>query len=108
MTDQVAAALVQALGGRVPDGTDRPGGGHYIATVEVKGPPSVQLVDARPSDPLNLAALVQAPIFAAPRCCTRRRPDAQVTPQAARLRRVQAAPPMTVGTGRPRGCRQRR
>ena len=38
----------------------------YAATVAVEGPHGVQSVDARPSDALNLAALVQAPIFAAP------------------------------------------
>jgi bifunctional DNase/RNase len=38
----------------------------YLATVEVEGPPGVRLVDVRPGDALNLAALVQAPIFAAP------------------------------------------
>jgi len=61
------AALVQALGGRVRQvRIDRVVEETYIATVEVEGPPDVQLVDARPSDALNLAALVQAPIFAAP------------------------------------------
>jgi len=34
--------------------------------VEVDGPPGVQAVDARPSDALNLAVLVQAPILVAP------------------------------------------
>jgi bifunctional DNase/RNase len=81
MTYQFVAALVQALGGRVRQvRIDRVLEETYIATAEVDGPPGVQLVDARPSDALNLAALVQAPILAAPRCCKRRRPDAQVTP----------------------------
>ena len=81
MTDQFVAALVQALGGRVRQvRIDRVVEETYIATVEVEGPPGVQPVDARPSDALNLAALVQAPIFAAPGCCGRRRPDAQAIP----------------------------
>jgi bifunctional DNase/RNase len=54
---------------------------------------------ARPSDALNLAALVQAPIFAAPEVLreaeARREGD---TPGAARLRRALVTPPMTVGT----------
>jgi len=54
---------------------------------------------ARPSDALNLAALVQAPIFVAPEVLqeteARRAGD---SPTAARLRRALAAPPMTVGT----------
>ena len=71
----------------------------YIATVEVEGPPGVQLVDARPSDALNLAALVQAPIFTAPAVLQEaeaRRAGDSLT--AARLRRALTAPPMTIGT----------
>jgi bifunctional DNase/RNase len=71
----------------------------YVATVEVEGPPGVRLVDARPSDALNLASLVQAPIFAAPGVLheaeARRAGD---SPEAARLRRALAACPMTIGT----------
>jgi uncharacterized protein len=67
MTYQFVAALVQALGGRVRQvRIDRVLSETYLATVEAEGPAGVQLVDARPSDALNLAALVQAPIFAAP------------------------------------------
>jgi bifunctional DNase/RNase len=67
MTYQFVAALVQALGGRVRQVRLHPLMGEpYAATVEVEGPPGVQSVDARPSDALNLAALVQAPIFVAP------------------------------------------
>jgi bifunctional DNase/RNase len=77
----------------------------YVATVEVDGPPGVQSVDARPSDALNLAALVQAPVFAAPGVLqeaeARRAGD---SPEALRLRRALAAPPMTVATvGMPGG-----
>jgi hypothetical protein len=69
------------------------------------GPPGVQLVDARPSDALNLAALVQAPIIVAPEVLqeaeARRAGD---SPEALRLRRALAAPPMRVGTvGMPGG-----
>jgi bifunctional DNase/RNase len=100
MTYQFAAGLVQALGGRVRQlRIDRVVEETYIATVEVEGPPGLQLVDARPSDALNLAALVQAPIFAAPEVLheaeARREGD---SPEAARLRRALATPPMTVGT----------
>ena len=67
MTYQFVAGLVQALGGRVRQvRIDRVVEETYLATVEVEGPPGMQSVDARPSDALNLAALVQAPIFAAP------------------------------------------
>ena len=100
MTYQFVAAMVQASGGRVRQvRIDRVVEETYIATVEVEGPPGVQLVDARPSDALNLAALVQAPIFAAPGVLqeaeARREGD---FPEATRLRRALAAAPMTVGT----------
>ncbi len=63
MTYQFVAALVQALGGRVRQvRIDRVVEETYIAIVEVEGSLGVQPVDARPSDALNLAALVQAPI----------------------------------------------
>src|SRR5215213_8319101 len=96
MTYQFVAALVQALGGRVRRArTDRVVEEAYAATVEVEGPHGVQSVDARPSDTLNLAALVQAPIFVAPRqeAEGRRQGD---SPAAARLRRALVAPPMTI------------
>ncbi len=98
ITYQFVAALVQALGGRVQQvRIDRVEEGTYIATVEVDGPPGTRSVDARPSDALNLAALVQAPIFVAPEVLqeaeARRQGD---SPEAARLRRALAAPPMTI------------
>ena len=100
MTYQFVAALVQALGGQVRQvRIDRVVEEAYVATVEVDGPPGEQPVDARPSDALNLAALVQAPIFAAPAVLQeaegRREGD---SPEAARLRRALAACPMTIGT----------
>src|SRR5215207_5697516 len=98
MTYHFVAALVQALGGRVRQvRIDRVVEEAYVATVEVEGPPGVQSVDARPSDALNLAALVQAPIFVAPGVLqeaeARREGD---FPEAARLRRALVASPMTV------------
>jgi bifunctional DNase/RNase/catechol 2,3-dioxygenase-like lactoylglutathione lyase family enzyme len=87
MTYQFVAALVQALGGRVRQvRIDRAVERAYAATVEVEGPPGVQAVDARSSDALNLAALVQAPILVAPEVLVeaeaRRTGD---SPEAARL-----------------------
>jgi bifunctional DNase/RNase len=98
MTYQFVAALVQALGGHVRQvQIDRVVEETYIATVKMEGPPGVQSVDARPSDALNLTALVQAPIFVAPEVLqeaeTRRQGD---SPTAARLRRALAARPMSV------------
>jgi bifunctional DNase/RNase len=98
MTYQFAAGLVQALGGRVRQvRVDRVVEETYIATVEVEGPLGVESVDARPSDALNLVALVQAPIFVAPEVLGeaegRRTGD---SPGAARLRRALVTPPMTV------------
>jgi uncharacterized protein len=98
MTYQFVAALVQALGGRVRQvRIDRLVEEAYVATVEVDGPPGVQAVDARPSDALNLAVLVSAPIFVAPEVLheaeARRTGD---SPGAARLRRALVAPPMTI------------
>jgi uncharacterized protein len=102
MTYQFVAALVPALGGRVRQvRIDRVVEETYVATVEVEGPPGVQSVDARPSDALNLAALVQAPIFAAPGVLqeaeARREGD---SPAAARLRRALVVPPMTIEQAR--------
>ena len=79
--------------------------GTYIATVEVDGPAGMKPVDARPSDALNLAALVQAPIFVAPEVLQEAEASrAGDSPEAARLRRALTAPPMTVGTvGMPGG-----
>jgi uncharacterized protein len=84
MTYQFAAGLVQALGGRVRQvRVDR-----------------VESVDARPSDALNLVALMQAPIFVAPEVLQEAEARRQGTSaEAARLRRALEAPPMTVETG---------
>jgi bifunctional DNase/RNase len=98
MTYQFVGALVQALGGRVLKvRIDRVVEETYIATVELEGPHGLQSVDARPSDALNLAALVQPPISVAPEVLqeaeARRAGD---SPEAARLRRALAACPMTI------------
>jgi bifunctional DNase/RNase len=100
MTYQFVAALVQALGGRVRQvRIDRVVEETYIGTVEVEGPPGARSVDARPSDALNLAALVQAPIFVAPEVLQEAEAGRQGdSAEAARLRRALEAPPMTVGT----------
>jgi hypothetical protein len=101
MAYQFAAALVQALGGRVRQvRIDRLVEEEvYGATVEVEGPDGTRSVDARPSDVLNLAVLVDAPIFVAPEVLVeaeaRRAGDST---GAALLRRALVAPPMTVGT----------
>lgn len=79
MTYQFVAGLVQALGGRVRQiRIDRLVADAYAATVEVEGPLGRQSVDARSSDGLNLAALVDAPIFAAPAVLGRWRRDEPV------------------------------
>jgi uncharacterized protein len=101
MTYQFVAALVQALGGRIRQvQIDRVVEETYIATVKVEGPTGVQSVDARPSDALNLTALVQAPIFVTPEVLqdgeARRQGD---SPEAARLRRALVVPPMTIEQG---------
>jgi uncharacterized protein len=71
MAPQFAASLVAALGGQVRQvQIDQllplPTGTAYGATVHVAGPAGSAEVDARPSDALNLAALVSAPILVAP------------------------------------------
>jgi bifunctional DNase/RNase len=66
MTYQFMAELVRSLGGRIREvRLDGLVEGAYAATVEVAGPNGAELVDARSSDALNLAALTAAPIFAA-------------------------------------------
>jgi bifunctional DNase/RNase len=57
----------------------------------------VQAVDARPSDALNLAVLVGAPIFVAPKVLQEAEATRQGhSPGAARLRRALVAPAMTI------------
>jgi bifunctional DNase/RNase len=108
MSPQFAAGLLQALGGRVRQvRIDRlvpafGGGTAYGATVEVESASGVELVDARPSDALNLVALVPAPIFAAPEVLA----DAEVrlegdSPEAILLRQALECEQMTVRQGLP-------
>lgn len=80
MSPQFAAGLLHALGGRVRQvridwllpafGA----GTAYGATVELENASAVELADARPSDALNLVALVPAPIFVAPEVLADARP----------------------------------
>jgi bifunctional DNase/RNase len=102
MGPQFAAGLLRALGGRVRQvRIDRlvavSGGTAYGATVEVEGPSGVELVDARPSDALNLAALDPVPVLVAGEVLA----DAQNrlegdSPEAVRLRLALEAQPMTL------------
>jgi hypothetical protein len=93
---QFVASVVRALDGRVRQvRIDRLVEGAYAATVE--GPNGVELLDARSSDALNLAALVDSPIFVAPEVLEDG--DARRAGESAGadlLRRALAAPPMTV------------
>jgi bifunctional DNase/RNase len=95
---QFVASVVRALDGRVRQvRIDRLVEGAYAATVEVEGPKGVELLDARSSDALNLAALVDSPIFVAPEVLEDG--DARRAGESAGadlLRRALAAPPMTV------------
>jgi bifunctional DNase/RNase len=98
MTYQFMAQLVRSLGGRIREiRLDGLVAGAYAATVEVDGPPGVELVDARSSDALNLAALAAAPIFASLEvledCDRRQEGDSS---KAALMRRALAACPMTI------------
>ena len=98
MTYEFTAALVRGLGGQVREvRLDRVVEGAYAATVEVEGMPGVALVDARSSDALNLAVLVDAPVFVAPGmladCIVRQAGDSA---EAALMRRALTAPAMTI------------
>ena len=104
MSPQFAAGLLHALGGRIRQvRIDRlvpvpVGGAAYCATVEVESAVGVELVDARPSDALNLVALVPAPIFAAPEVLAEAEAERQGdSAQAILLRRALEAEQMTVG-----------
>ncbi len=102
MTYQFAAALLRGLGGEVRHvRIDRLVEGAYAATVEVEGPLGVQLVDARPSDALNLAAITNAPVFVGPQVVddgNRRQEDDSA--EARLLRLALTAPPMTIARTR--------
>lgn len=103
MSPQFAAGLLRASGARVRQvRIDRlisaRGGTAYGATVEVEGPSGVEAVDARPSDALNLLALMPVPILVAPEVLA----EAQArmegdSSQALLLRRALETEQMTVG-----------
>ena len=98
MTYQFMAQLVRSLGGRIREvRLDGLAAGAYAATVEVDGPQGAELVDARCSDALNLAALTAAPILAALELledCDRRQ-DGDSS-EAVLMRRALDACPMTI------------
>jgi RNA polymerase sigma factor (sigma-70 family) len=67
MTYAFAAGVLEAAGGRLREvRIDRLVGDVFYASAVVEGPGSAQVVDARPSDALNLALLTGAPILVAP------------------------------------------
>jgi len=103
MTPQFAAGLLHALGGRIRQvRIDRlmpvpAGGTAYCAAVEVESAPGVASVDARPSDALNLVALVPAPIFVARDVLAQAEAERQGdSAEAILLRRALEADQMTV------------
>jgi len=99
---QFAAGLLHALGGTIRQvRIDRlvavHGGTAYGSTVEVEGPTGVELVDARPSDALNLVALVPAPIVVAPEVLAKAHAGmAGDSPDAVLLRRALKAEQMSI------------
>ena len=100
MGPHFAASLLQALGGRVcqvridrliPIG----GGTAYGSTVVIEGGAGTVSVDARPSDALNLAALVHAPIFVEPEVLAEAEGRLEnASPEADRLRLALESEPM--------------
>jgi bifunctional DNase/RNase len=103
MTYQFMAELVRSLGGRIREvRLDGLVEGAYAATVEVIGPNGPELVDARSSDALNLAALTAAPIFAALEVLedSDRNTEGD-SAEAVLMRRALAARPMTIKKAEP-------
>jgi bifunctional DNase/RNase len=108
MSPQFAAGLLRAAGGRVRQvRIDRlvpafGGGLAYGATVEVESSSGTELVDARPSDALNLVALVPAPIFAAREVLVHAEARLEGdSPEAILLRQALECEQMTVRQGPP-------
>ena len=103
MTYQFAVALLRSLGGQVRQvRVDRLVDGVYAATVEVEGSLGVQLIDARASDALNLAALMSAPIFVSAEVMddsTRRQEEDSA--EARLLRLAPTVLPMTITREKP-------
>jgi uncharacterized protein len=98
MTYQFVVALVRGLRGQVRQvRIDRLVEGAYAATVEVVGPLGVQLVDARPSDALNLGAITAVPIFVSPQVLDDgERQQEDDSADARLLRHALTAPPMRI------------
>jgi bifunctional DNase/RNase len=103
MTYQFLAAVVESLGARVRQvRIDRVIDGAYAATVELEGLAGTAVADARSSDALNLAALANAPVFAAPDVLDdNEHRQAGDDALAAFLRRAPELPAMTVGRAGP-------
>lgn len=103
MAYQFMAALLESLGGRVRQvRIDRVIAGAYAATVEVDGSLGTRLVDARPSDALNLAALVGGAVFVAPEVLAdNERRQQGDSAEAASLRHALELPPMTISRAQP-------
>jgi uncharacterized protein len=103
MTYQFMAELVRSLGGRIREvRLDGLVEGAYAATVEIDGPNGTELVDARSSDALNLAALTAAPIFAALEVLENSDRNTQgESAEADLMRRALTARPMTVKKAEP-------
>jgi bifunctional DNase/RNase len=98
MTYDFTAALVRGLGGHVRQvRVDRLVEGICAATVKVESPLGAQFVDARPSDALNLAAITDARVFAAPDLVDNfeRLPDDD-SAEARLLRLALTVPPMRI------------
>lgn len=65
-TYQLTDRLLRVVGARVVDATvERLVGDTFYASIRVEGPGGIQLVDARPSDAINLALLAGAPMYVA-------------------------------------------
>jgi bifunctional DNase/RNase len=102
MGPQFAAGLLHALGGSIRQvRIDRlvavRGGTAYGSTVEVEGPSGAELVDARPSDALNLVALVPAAILVAAEVLAKAQAGMEGdSPEAVLLRRAVEAEQMSI------------
>jgi bifunctional DNase/RNase len=94
---------VRSLGGRIREvRLDGLVEGAYAATVEVAGPNGAELVDARSSDALNLAALTAAPIFAVLEVLEDSdRNTGGDSAEAVLMRRTLAARPVTIERAEP-------
>jgi uncharacterized protein len=107
MGPQFAAGLLRALGAqvrqvRIDQVIGASGQAAFGATVEIEGTSGLVTVDARPSDALNLLALMPAPIFVAPEVLTEAQTRMAGDSQEARfLRHAVECEQMTVRQGPP-------